>query len=82
MLWCVLIRDGASGLTFKMNNIDEVYKKIGELRTALKENCTPNTVRVTVTFTAEGFSIEHENRTAESLKRDSISMRNMKGEFI
>lgn len=65
-----------------MKNIDEVYEKIGELHTALKENCSPNTVKVTVTFTAEGFSTHHEDRTAESLKRDFISMRNMKGDFI
>ncbi len=65
-----------------MKNIDEVYEKIGELQRLLIENCSDETVSVRIFFNCEGFQTEHTTRTPESLKRDEISMRNLKGEFI
>ena len=60
--------------------------KIQELKTALqnelKKELSNETVKVTLTLNSYGFYTQIEERTAESLKTDNVSMRNIKGEWI
>ena len=60
--------------------------KIQELKTALqnelKKELSNETVKVTLTLNSYGFYTQIEERTAESLKTDNVSMRNLKGEWI
>tara|TARA_R110002153_G_C13262011_1_gene492507 strand:+ start:892 stop:1086 length:195 start_codon:yes stop_codon:yes gene_type:complete len=60
--------------------------KIQELKTALqnelKKELSSETVKVTLTLNSYGFYTQIEERTAESLKNDNVSMRNLKGEWI
>lgn len=48
------------------------------LQTESHDHC----VSVSVFFNCEGYEIEYKARTPGSLKRDGISMRNMRGDFI
>jgi len=52
------------------------------LRDVLHEESHDHCVRVDVEINAEGCSISYSTRTPGSLKRDCISMRNIRGEFI
>ena len=60
--------------------------KIEELKTALrrelKKELSNETVKVTLTLNSCGFYTQIEERTAESLKTDTVSMRNLNGEWI
>ena len=60
--------------------------KIEELKTALrnelKKELSDETVKVTFTLNSYGFYTQIEERTAESLKDENVSMRNLKGEWI
>ena len=60
--------------------------KIQALKTALqnelKKELSNETVKVTLTLNSYGFYTQIEERTAESLKTDNVSMRNLKGEWI
>lgn len=50
----------------------------------LKKECSVdgNCVAVDIRFTAYDYYVNYENKTAESLKKDHISMQNIYGEFI
>lgn len=50
----------------------------------LKKECHSDgtCVAVDIRFTAENYWVNYENRTAESLKKDRVSIRNICGEFI
>lgn len=50
----------------------------------LKKECHSdgNCVAVDIRFTANEYYVNYENRTADSLRKDSVSMRNICGEFI
>lgn len=60
--------------------------KIQELKTALqnelKKELSNETVKVTLTLNSYGFYTQIEERTAESLKTDNVSMRNLNGKWI
>ena len=60
--------------------------KIEELKTALrnelKKELSDETVRVTLTLNSYGFFTQIEERTAESLRDELVTMRNIKGELI
>lgn len=43
---------------------------------------TPTTTLIKIFITSEGYEIDETHRTAEGLKRDGISMRNVFGQFI
>lgn len=60
----------------------EFYIKVGELAELAKNEMSDNTVCLTVVITGTGFECKSEERLPENLKRDRISMRNLKGEFI
>ena len=52
------------------------------LQRCLIDVCSDLTTVVTVSVNCEGYSTEIQERIPESLKREGISMRNLKGEFI
>lgn len=61
---------------------DELTKALNQLRKVLESEAQDDCVAVSVFFNAEGHEIEYRTRTNESLKRDGISMRNLRGDFI
>ena len=61
---------------------DKVKRLKNELREALIEAYSDETVWVTLTLNAYGFYTQVEERTAESLKEEGISMRNISKEWI
>ena len=61
---------------------DKVKRLKQELRTALIEAYGDETVSVHLTLNSYGFYTQTNERTAESLKSEGISMRNLKGEWI
>ena len=61
---------------------DKVKKLKAELRTALIEAYGDETTSVTLTLNGYGFYTQTSERTAESLKEEGISMRNIKGQWI
>ena len=63
-----------------MNN--KIQKLAEALRQAVIEDASDITTQVVVYMNSEGNNFEIIQRTPESLKRDSISMQNIKGVFI
>lgn len=61
---------------------EELETKISALFDEVVKSSNENTVRFQLTINSEGAEVDFETRTAESLKRDGISMRNLKGDFI
>ena len=59
-----------------------ITNKIDELRELLRAEMPDITTRVEIVFTAQSCNIQITDRTTEELKRDGISMRNLKGDFI
>lgn len=64
-----------------MNN-QLIDKKIQELRELLEKELPNTAVSFEITFTGTGTHQRIEHKQPEQLKRESISMRNVKGEFI
>ena len=62
-----------------MERLDELLKAT---RNCLQQVEHDHCVSVTVFFNSEGYTVERKLRTPGSLKRDGISMCNIKGEFI
>ena len=52
--------------------IEELTKRIGG----------PDTVSINIFINSDGYLIEEKIRSAESLKREGISMRNVFGQYI
>jgi hypothetical protein len=76
---------GAASVREKLEEpakVTDVEKAIKALRDLLQETTHDHCVHVGVSITSEGYNIEHELRSPGSLKRDGVSMRNIKGEFI
>jgi hypothetical protein len=61
---------------------DKVKKLKAELRTALIEAYGDETTSVTLILNGYGFYTQTSERTAESLKNEGISMRNINKEWI
>jgi hypothetical protein len=61
---------------------DKVKRLKNELREALIEAYSDETVSIRLTLNAYGFYTGVEERTAESLKEEGISMRNINKEWI
>lgn len=61
---------------------DKVKRLKNELREALIEAYSDENVCIRLTLNAYGFYTEVEERTAESLKEEGISMRNISKEWI
>lgn len=64
--------------------IDQIklHAALESLQRCLIDVCSDLTTVVTVNVNCEGYSTKIHERSPESLKRDGISMRNIKGEFI
>jgi hypothetical protein len=52
------------------------------LRDELQIDAHSHCVGVNVFFSSEGYEIEYRMRTPGSLKRDGVSMRNLRGLYI
>ena len=61
---------------------EELAQALKNLRDVLQQEAHPHCVAVSVFFNVEGYEIAYKTRTPGSLKRDLISMRNLRGEFI
>lgn len=60
----------------------EVRKKLKELRILLVEGSCDETVGASFFLNANGWNTSIEERSADSLRNEGISMRNLKGDFI
>ena len=61
------------------NKTDELIAALEQhLKATLPESC----VSAQVFFNSHGFEFEYTTRSAESLKAEGISMRNLRGDFI
>jgi len=69
------------GALFIMNE-KLIQSKIDELRTVLEQELPNTAVSFEIIFTGTGTHQRIEHKQPEQLKRQSISMRNVKGEFI
>ena len=61
---------------------EKLAQAINALRDVLTEESHEHCTTVSVFFNCQGYSIEYKTRTPKSLKRDGISMRNLRGDFI
>ena len=59
-----------------------IDKKIQELRELLEKELPNTAVSFEIKFTGTGTYQRIEHKRPEQLERESISMRNVKGEFI
>lgn len=66
----------------KSNVNKQVEQKIRELLDEVVKTYPENTVKFQLTITSEGAAIDYETRSLESLKRDGMSMRSLRGDFI
>ena len=61
---------------------DELSNAIKLVRDILQLEAHKHCVRVEIGITAQGYDIDYQLRTPGGLKRDGISMQNLRGEFI
>lgn len=61
---------------------NELTSAINQVFEILKRECPRDCVSVTLFFNSQGYTIEVNNRSYESLKRDGVSMRDIRGDFI
>jgi hypothetical protein len=59
-----------------------INQKLEELKDLIVNELSDTVTFVSISITCEGSRFEFKERSAESLKRDGISMRNIKGDFI
>lgn len=52
------------------------------LRDVLQEESHEHCVAVNVFFNSQGYEIEYRTRTPVSLRRDGVTMRNLRGEWV
>ena len=60
----------------------ELKEALKNLRKILQNECNPQTVSVTVFISSQGYDLSYKTRSPGSLYRDSVSMRNICGNFI
>lgn len=61
---------------------DKVSEAIEVMTEVLKSELSKCTISVEIVVTAQGFNVGVQERSADGLKRDGISMRNIQGEWI
>ena len=61
---------------------EEIRMKIDELRELLIKEMPYTTTSVNVFFNYQECQITINDRTGEQLKKEGVSMRNLKGDFI
>lgn len=60
----------------------KIEEAVKNLRSLLQQECNPHCTDVMIFVNSEGYQITQNLRSPGSLKRDGISMRNLKGDFI
>ena len=60
----------------------EIEKKLKELRELCQLGSSSETTLISFELNAYGWNTKIQERTADSLKSEGISMKNLKGEFI
>lgn len=61
---------------------EQLAQALKNLRDILQAESHEHCTSVSVFFNCQGYKIEHNTRTPGGLKRDGISMRNLRGDFI
>lgn len=61
---------------------EQLAQALKNLRDVLQDEAHEHCVAVRVFFNSQGYEIEHQTRTPGSLKRDGISMRNLRGDWV
>lgn len=61
---------------------DQLSQALNHLRDVLRQEAHEHCVSVTVFFNSEGYDLTYTVRNPNSLKRDSINMRNLRGEWV
>jgi hypothetical protein len=60
----------------------KINEKLEELKEVIKQELNDNVTSVNISINAQGIDMSVYHRTPEELKREGISMRNIKGDFI
>ncbi len=61
---------------------EQLAQALKNLRDVLEAEAHDHCIGVNVFFNSEGYEIEHRTRTPRSLRRDGVSMRNLRGEWV
>lgn len=61
---------------------EQLAQALKNLRDVLQQETNNHCVGVSVFFNNVGYEIEYKTRTPDSLQRDGISMRNLRGEWV
>ena len=61
---------------------EEIRQKLEELKQLCVFGSSQETVHISFNLNSEGWNIDIQQRSAQSLRDDGISMRNIKGDFI
>ena len=61
---------------------NDIVEKIKELKEAICDFGDAECININLFFNCEGLEITTKERTADQLKSQGISMRNVRGEFI
>lgn len=61
---------------------EKIEQKLKELRELCQFGSTEDTVHIQFNLNSYGWKTEIRKRSAESLKEEGISMKNIKGEWI
>lgn len=62
--------------------MEKLNKKIIELVNHVKEISTSNCVSFSLFLNAHGYEVQFQEKDSETLKKEDLSMRNLKGEYI
>ncbi len=60
----------------------QLAQALKNLRDVLQQESHEHCISVSVFFNCQGYKIEYNMRTPGSLKRDGISMSNLRGEWV
>lgn len=60
----------------------KIDQKLAELKELLCDELSDTTTYVEIFINSQGINVNTTQRTPEELKRDGVSMRNIKGEWI
>lgn len=61
---------------------EQIEQKLKELRELCQLGASKETVHISFHLNSYGWNTEIQERTAESLKNEGITMRNLKGDFV
>lgn len=59
-----------------------MFNKIDQLVNAIRDNAPNNCVEIHIDISSEGYYVSYDTRTAKSLKKDEITMRDVRGNVI